>query len=104
MKYLRLFESWNPLSDTDLASAQELHKIGVVSDQELAELTTLNTAHQKIKKILKYPGVGNLNLSYTTLLTSLPNGLKVGGHLILKGCIGLESLPADLRVGGKILR
>ena len=100
MKYLQLFESWNPLSDTDLASAQELHKIGVVSDQELAELTTLNTAHQQIKKILKYPGVGNLNLGNCTLLKSLPNGLKVGGHLILNGCKGLESLPDGLEVGG----
>ena len=100
MKYLQLFESWNPLSDMDLASAQELHKIGVVSDKELAELTILNTAHQQIKKILKYPGVSNLNLSYTTLLKSLPNGLKVGGHLILNGCKGLESLPDDLEVKG----
>ena len=100
MKYLQLFESWNPLSDKDLASAQELHKIGVVSDQELTELTRLKEAHQQIKKILKYPGVGNLNLSYTTRLKSLPNGLKVGGHLILNGCKGLESLPDGLEVGG----
>ena len=97
MKYLQLFESWNPLSDKDLASAQELHKIGVVSDQELTELTRLNTAHQKI---LQYTGVGNLNLDNCLLLKSLPNGLKVSGHLILNGCKGLESLPDGLEVGG----
>ena len=100
MKYLQLFESWNPLSDKDLASAQELHKIGVVSDKELSELTRLKEAHQQIKKILKYPGVGNLNLSYTTRLKSLPNGLKVGGHLILTDCTDLASLPDGLEVGG----
>ena len=97
MKYIKLFESWNPLSDDDLASARELNQIGVVSDQELAELTRLNTAHQKI---LQYTGVGTLNLENCTLLKSLPADLKVGGHLILAGCKGLESLPDDLEVKG----
>ena len=96
----KLYENWNPLSDEDLAAAEELNQMGVVSAQELTELTRLKEAHQKIKKIIKYPGVGNLNLDNCLLLKSLPNGLKVGGHLILNGCKGLESLPDDLEVGG----
>jgi hypothetical protein len=95
MKYLRLFESWNPLSDTDLASARELNQIGVVSDQELAELTKLREIEYKI---LQYTGVGDLNLRFTKLLKSLPAGLKVGGNLSLYRCTGLESLPAGLVV------
>jgi len=102
MKYIKLyekFESWNPLSDTDLASARELHKIGVVSDKELTELTRLNAAQQKI---LNYTGVGNLNLENSTLLKSLPADLKVEGYLLLTDCTGLESLPDGLTVSGSL--
>jgi hypothetical protein len=97
MKYLKLFESWNTVSAEELASAQELNLIGVVSDQELRELQRLRQIEQRI---INYTGVGNLNLTNCTLLKSLPNGLKVGGHLILNGCNGLESLPDDLEVKG----
>ena len=99
MKYLKLYENWNPLSAKDLASARELHKIGVVSDKELSELTRLNAAQQKI---LNYTGVGDLDVSYTTLLTGLPQDLKVERHLNLTGCIGLTSLPAGLTVGSSL--
>ena len=100
MKYIKLFEkfeNWKTVSDGELASAQELHQIGVVSDQELRELQRLGQIEQRI---IHYTGVGNLNLNNCTLLKSLPNGLKVGGHLILNGCTGLESLPDDLEVKG----
>ena len=99
MKYLKLYENWNPLSDEDLKSARELHKIGVFSDQELADLNDLKISS---KRILDYKGVGDLNLSYTTLLTGLPQGLKVGANLGLTACTGLESLPADLEVVGDL--
>ena len=97
MKYLKLFESWNPLSDKDIASAQELHSIGVVSSQELEDLVRLKQAQQRI---IRYKGVGNLDLSFCNLSTGLPDGLKVGGYLDLHGCTGLESLPDDLEVKG----
>ena len=99
MKYLKLFESWNPLSDEDLDSAQELNLIGVVSDKELSELKKLRQVEQRI---IRYNGVGSLNLEYCTLLKSLPAGLKVGGSLFLNQCTGLESLPADLVVDGDL--
>ena len=99
MKYLKLFESWNPLSDEDLDSAQELNLIGVVSDKELSELKKLRQVEQRI---IRYNGVGSLNLEYCTLLKSLPAGLKVDGDLDLHGCKGLESIPADLEVLGEL--
>jgi hypothetical protein len=44
----------------------------------------------------------SFNLSGTTQLTSLPEGLSVGGNLYLEGCTGLTSLPEGLSVGGNL--
>ena len=41
---------------------------------------------------------GGLDLS-ETVITSLPNGLKIGGELDLIDCPNLTSLPEDLDVG-----
>ena len=43
---------------------------------------------------------GNLDLSWTQI-TSLPEGLKVGGSLYLRGT-QITSLPEGLTVGGSI--
>ena len=43
-----------------------------------------------------------LNLGGCTGLTSLPDGLQVGGYLDLGGCVGLASLPDGLQVGGSL--
>jgi len=42
---------------------------------------------------------GDLDLSETSI-ESLPNGLVIGGNLILSSCEGLRSLPEGLKVGG----
>jgi len=42
---------------------------------------------------------GNLLLQYTKI-TSLPEGLKVGGNLDLDGCYIFKSLPKGLEIGG----
>ena len=97
MKHLQLFESWNPLSAEELASARELHRIGVVSSQELRALQRLRQIEQRI---INYTGVGDLDLRECALLKSLPTGLEVEGYLSLYRCTGLESLPAGLKVGG----
>ena len=44
---------------------------------------------------------GGLDLS-ETVITSLPNGLKIGGYLKLLDCPNLISLPEDLKVGGDL--
>lgn len=44
---------------------------------------------------------GDLDLSCTSLI-SLPNDLKVGGSLDLRGCSRLTSLPEGLEVGGSL--
>jgi hypothetical protein len=44
---------------------------------------------------------GDLDLS-ETVITSLPNGLKIGGELDLIDCPNLISLPEDLKVGGDL--
>ena len=38
MKYLQLFENWNPLSKSDIESVRYLNSIGVVSDKELRDM------------------------------------------------------------------
>jgi hypothetical protein len=42
---------------------------------------------------------GNLLLQYTKI-TSLPEGLKVGGNLDLDGCYIFKFLPKGLEIGG----
>jgi hypothetical protein len=44
---------------------------------------------------------GDLDLS-ETVITSLPNGLKIGGDLDLIDCSNLTSLPEGLEVGGDL--
>ena len=44
---------------------------------------------------------GNLNLENCKNLTSLPEGLEVGGDLDLSGS-GIETLPKDLKVGATL--
>ena len=44
---------------------------------------------------------GDLNLIYSKI-TSLPEGLKVGGFLGLTACKGITSLPKGLQVGGNL--
>jgi len=44
---------------------------------------------------------GNLHLA-NLKITSLPEGLKVGGSLDLTNCINLKSLPEGLKVGGSL--
>ena len=44
---------------------------------------------------------GNLNLSYTPKLKSLPSDLDVKGDIYLEGSI-IESLPEGLKVGGDL--
>jgi len=55
---------------------------------------------KKIKQYIADGGKGDLNLSNTPI-TTLPQGLKVGGDLYLDDT-KITSLPQDLEVGGSI--
>ena len=55
---------------------------------------------RKIKKYMDDGGKGDLDLSDTPI-TSLPNGLKVGGYLNLYNT-PITSLPNGLNVGGNL--
>ena len=46
---------------------------------------------------------GSLDLRGTGI-TSLPDGLSVGGYLDLEGCTGITSLPDGLSVGGSLYK
>ena len=71
MKYLQLFENWNPLSKSDIEAVRDLNSIGVVSDKELRDLKHRMGIEQMI---LNYDpngyngfnGTGNLYLRNST--------------------------------------
>jgi hypothetical protein len=70
--------------------------------EDLNVTSDLNLAFSKIKSLpegLKV--VGDLNLSYTPKLKSLPSDLDVKGDIYLEGSI-IESLPEGLKVGGDL--
>ena len=51
-------------------------------------------------KTKRYDGKGDLKITNCTTITHLPDGLKVGAWLTLRGCISLSSLPDGLEVNG----
>ena len=55
---------------------------------------------RKIKKYMDDGGKGDLDLSDTPI-TSLPNGLNVGGNLNLS-YTPITSVPKDLKLGGSL--
>jgi len=86
LKYVQLFEE-------RLESLRQLVSLG------LADNST-----EGLVKALDYMiagSEGSLNLEGSDIV-SLPDGLQVGGSLILRSCTGLTSLPAGLVVGGSL--
>ncbi len=60
-----------------------------------------NPTLEKLKELMEMND-GSLDLEGCTSLTSLPDGLTVGGWLDLEGCTSLTSLPDGLTVGGSL--
>ena len=70
--------------------------------EDLNVTSDLNLAFSKIKSLPEGLKVaGDLNLSYTPKLKSLPSDLDVKGDIYLEGSI-IESLPEGLKVGGDL--
>ena len=71
-----------------------------VERQRVVDLLTTPSFFPIRRRCLKLPK--NLSLDGCTSLSSLPEGLKVGGGLYLDGCTSLSSLPEGLKVGGSL--
>lgn len=63
----------------------------------------MKTLTLEVAKKMMEENHGNLDL-HDSDITSLPDGLTVGGSLYLNGCAGLTSLPNGLTVGGRLYR
>jgi hypothetical protein len=86
LKHLQLFED-------RLESLRALVQLGLADD-----------ASKALVKALDYMiagSEGSLNLEGSDIV-SLPDGLKVGATLVLRGCTELKSLPDGLVVGGSL--
>jgi hypothetical protein len=86
LKYIKLFED-------RLESLRALVQLGLADD-----------ASKALVKALDYMiagSEGSLNLEGSDIV-SLPDGLQVGGSLILRDCKELKSLPDGLVVGGSL--
>jgi hypothetical protein len=73
-----------------------------LTEEDLNVTSDLNLAFSKIRSLPEGLKVaGDLNLSYTPKLKSLPSDLDVKGDIYLEGSI-IESLPEGLKVGGDL--
>jgi len=84
----------------DLLIEQESILISRRSPEERSKNFLIAT-QKKIQQYIKDGGKGDLNLSNTPI-TSLPQGLKVGGNLNLYNT-PITSLPQGLTVGGNFI-
>ena len=74
-----------------------------IRDNELIVNGNLNLAYKNITTLPEGLQVGgNLSLTKCTSLTSLPDAFMVGGNLGLTGCSNITSLPDGLKVGGDL--
>jgi hypothetical protein len=72
-----------------------------LSKEDLDVKGNVDLAESNIKSLPDGLKVGGyLNLRGCTSLTSLPDSLVVGSNLNLRGCTSLTSLPRDLKVEG----
>ena len=74
-----------------------------IRDNELIVNGNLNLAYKNITTLPEGLQVGgNLSLTKCTSLTSLPDAFMVGGNLGLSKCTSLTSLTDGLKVGGNL--
>jgi len=82
----------------DLLCEEKLDILKPRRSPEERQANFLIATNKKIEQYIKDGGKGNLDLRNTPI-TSLPNGLKVGGNLYLANT-PITSLPNGLTVGG----
>jgi hypothetical protein len=106
-----VFDNLNPFVEppeetipTAVSSGAERYRKWEMDDVNLVLRTRVHACMQT-KNLVPAPvqnvQSSDLDLS-ETVITSLPNGLKIGGELDLIDCPNLISLPEDLKVGGDL--
>ena len=84
------------LSETKALENRSVIETKIITDAELINLIL----EQKFSNNVHYRVEGELNISFSTGLTALPEHLSVRGNLRLSYCTGLTALPEHLSVGG----
>ncbi len=84
------------LSETKALENRSVIETKIITDDELKNLIL----EQNFSNNVHYRVEGELNISWYTGLTALPENLSVTGNLDLRGCTGLTALPEHLSVGG----
>ena len=84
----------------DLLREEKLDILKPRRSPEERQSNFLIATNKKIEQYIKDGGKGDLNLSNTPI-TTLPNGLTVGGYLNLQNT-PITTLPNDLTVGGNL--
>ena len=86
------------LSETKALENRSVIETKIITDAELINLIL----EQKFSNNVHYRVEGELNISFSTGLTALPEHLSAGGNLDLEGCTGLTALPENLSVTGDL--
>ncbi len=86
------------LSETKALENRSVIETKIITDDELINLIL----EQKFSNNVHYRVEGELNISFSTGLTALPENLSVRGDLDLEGCTGLTALPEHLSVTGNL--
>ena len=86
------------LSETKALENRSVIETKIITDDELINLIL----EQKFSNNVHYRVEGELNISFSTGLTALPENLSVKGDLDLRGCTGLTALPENLSVTGNL--
>ena len=86
------------LSETKALENRSVIETKIITDAELINLIL----EQKFSNNVHYRVEGELNISFSTGLTALPEHLSVRGNLDLEGCTGLTALPENLSVTGDL--
>ena len=86
------------LSETKALENRSVIETKIITDDELINLIL----EQKFSNNVHYRVEGELNISCSTGLTTLPEHLSVTSNLNLRGCTGLTALPENLSVRGDL--
>ncbi len=97
-RYTQPFSMHDNLSETKALENRSVIETKIITDDELINLIL----EQKFSNNVHYRVEGELNISFSSGLTALPENLSVRGDLRLSDCTGLTALPEHLSVEGDL--